>query len=58
MKVGLFLHRYFPFGGQQRDFLGVAQALIACGHIPEIFVRDTTDPIPLPDGPHTLRSVV
>lgn len=50
MKIGLFLHRYFPFGGQQRDFLGVAQALIACGHIPEIFVKDTTDPIPLPDG--------
>lgn len=50
MKVGLFLHRYFPFGGQQRDFLGVAQALIACGYIPEIFVRDSTDPIPLPDG--------
>lgn len=48
MKVGLFLHRYFPFGGQQRDFLGVAQALVANGHIPEVFVMDKTDPIPLP----------
>lgn len=49
MKVGLFLHRYFPFGGQQRDFLGVAQALLSCGHVPEIFVMDRTDPIPLPE---------
>lgn len=49
MKVGLFLHRYFPFGGQQRDFLGVAKALIAEGHIPEVFVMDKTEPIPLPD---------
>lgn len=49
MKVGLFLHRYFPFGGQQRDFLGVAQALIAGGHVPEVFVMDKTEPIPLPD---------
>lgn len=48
MKIGLFLHRYFPFGGQQRDFLGVAQALIDCGHVPEIFVMEKTDPIPLP----------
>lgn len=49
MKVGLFLHRYFPFGGQQRDFLGVAQALIAEGHTPEVFVMDKTEPIPLPN---------
>ena len=49
MKVGLFLHRYFPFGGQQRDFLGVAKALIAEGHTPEVFVMDKTEPIPLPD---------
>lgn len=49
MKVGLFLHRYFPFGGQQRDFLGVAQALIAEGHTPEVFVLDKTEPIPLPN---------
>lgn len=49
MKVGLFLHRYFPFGGQQRDFLGVAKALIAAGHTPEVFVMDKTEPIPLPD---------
>ena len=48
MKIGLFLHRYFPFGGQQRDFLGVAQTLIDCGHVPEIFVMEKTDPIPLP----------
>lgn len=47
MKIGLFLHRYFPFGGQQRDFLGVAQALIDCGHFPEIFVMEKSDPIPL-----------
>lgn len=49
MKVGLFLHRYFPFGGQQRDFLGVAKALIAEGHTPEVFVMDKTESIPLPD---------
>lgn len=50
MKIGLFLHRYFPFGGQQRDFLGVAQALIDCGHTPEVFVMDKTDPLPLPNN--------
>ncbi len=49
MKVGLFLHRYFPFGGQQRDFLGVTKALISVGHTPEVFVMDKTESIPLPD---------
>lgn len=47
MKVGLFLHRYFPFGGQQRDFVGIAQALLDQGAEVEVFLQELTEELPL-----------
>lgn len=32
MKLGFLIYTYFPFGGQQRDFLKVAKECVARGH--------------------------
>lgn len=40
MKVGIFLHKYFPYGGQQRDFVGIARALLDQGAEVEVFLQD------------------
>ena len=32
MKLALCLFKYFPYGGLQRNFLAIAQELIARGH--------------------------
>ena len=31
-KLALLLFRYFPYGGLQKDFLGIAKELIARDH--------------------------
>lgn len=40
MKVGIFLHKYFPYGGQQRDFVGIARALLDQGAEVEVSCRN------------------
>lgn len=47
MKVGIFLHKYFPFGGQQRDFVGIARALLDQGAEVEVFLQEQTEELPL-----------
>lgn len=47
MKVGIFLHKYFPYGGQQRDFIGIAQALLDQGAEVEVFLLELTEELPL-----------
>ena len=39
MKLGFLLFDYFPFGGLQRDCLGIAQLCAARGHDVTIFTR-------------------
>jgi len=38
MKLACVIDRYFPFGGLQRDFLSLIQAVIARGHVVHVFV--------------------
>ena len=45
-KVPLLLFKYFPYGGLQKDFLGVANELISRGHILKAFTRSWEGPIP------------
>ena len=47
MKVGIFLHKYFPYGGQQRDFVGIARALLDQGAEVEVFLQEQTEELPL-----------
>ena len=45
-KLALLLFKYFPYGGLQKDFLGVADELISRGHILKVFTRSWEGPIP------------
>ena len=45
-KLALLLFKYFPYGGLQKDFLGVADELISRGHILKAFTRSWEGPIP------------
>lgn len=39
MKVALCLYKYFPYGGLQRDFLRIANEIIARGHEVRVYVQ-------------------
>ena len=39
MKVALCLYKYFPYGGLQRDFLRIANELVARGHQVSVYVE-------------------
>lgn len=39
MKVALCLYKYFPYGGLQRDFLRIANELVARGHQVRVYVE-------------------
>jgi UDP-glucose:(heptosyl)LPS alpha-1,3-glucosyltransferase len=43
-KIALLLFKYFPYGGLQKDFLGVADELISRGHILKVFTRSWEGP--------------
>lgn len=45
-KLALLLFKYFPYGGLQKDFLGVADELISRGHVVKAFTRSWEGPIP------------
>ena len=45
-KLALLLFKYFPYGGLQKDFLGVANELILRGHVLKAFTRSWEGPIP------------
>lgn len=46
MKLAFCLFHYFPFGGQQRDFLKIAQICRARGHAIHVFVMDLEGELP------------
>jgi len=45
-KIALLLFRYFPYGGLQRDFLGVAKELLERGNEIKVFTRSWEGDIP------------
>jgi UDP-glucose:(heptosyl)LPS alpha-1,3-glucosyltransferase len=46
MKLAFCLFYYFPFGGQQRDFLKIAQLCQKRGHSIHVFVMDLAGELP------------
>jgi len=46
MKFAFCLFKYFPFGGQQRDFLQIAKVCISRGHKVDIFTTSWQGEIP------------
>tara|TARA_A100001011_G_scaffold195210_1_gene203604 strand:+ start:142 stop:1254 length:1113 start_codon:yes stop_codon:yes gene_type:complete len=45
-KLALLLYRYFPYGGLQKDFLGISTELVTRGHIIKVFTRSWEGNIP------------
>ena len=45
-KLALLLYRYFPYGGLQKDFMGVVKELLIRGHELRVYVRTWEGPIP------------
>ena len=46
MKLSFIIYKYFPFGGQQRDFLCVLNECIKRGYEVQVFVISWEGPIP------------
>ena len=45
-KLALLLYRYFPYGGLQKDFLGISKELVSRGHIVKVYTRSWEGDIP------------
>ena len=45
-KLALLLFRYFPYGGLQKDFLGISKELVTRGHIVKVYTRSWEGDIP------------
>ncbi len=46
MKFAFCLQKYFPFGGQQRDFLKIARVCMSRGHRVDVYTSSWTGSIP------------
>ena len=46
MRFAFCLFKYFPFGGQQRNFLKIAEVCMARGHQVDVFTTSWKDEIP------------
>lgn len=46
MKISFLIYTYFPFGGQQRDFLRIAQELLSRGHEIDVYTLSWQGDIP------------
>ena len=46
MRISILIYNYFPFGGQQRDFLRIANECISRGHEVRVFTRQWEGPKP------------
>lgn len=46
MKLALLIYKYFPFGGQQRDFLQILQRCEQAGHQVVVFCLSWQGPLP------------
>ena len=45
-KLAILLFRYFPYGGLQKDFMGVAKELLSRGHSIRVYTRIWEGEIP------------
>ncbi len=45
-KLAILLYRYFPYGGLQKDFLGISKELVTRGHIVKVYTRSWEGDIP------------
>ncbi len=45
-KLALLLYRYFPYGGLQKDFLGITKELLARGHEIKVYTRSWEGDVP------------
>ena len=45
-KIAITLFKYFPYGGLQKDFLGIAEELCKRGHTVKVFTRSWSGEIP------------
>ena len=45
-KLALLLYKFFPYGGLQKDFLGISKELISRGHIVKVYTRSWEGDIP------------
>ena len=45
-KLALLLYRYFPYGGLQKDFLGITKELLAREHEVKVYTRSWEGDIP------------
>ena len=45
-KLALLLYRYFPYGGLQKDFLGVSKELVGRGHELRVYTRSWEGDVP------------
>jgi UDP-glucose:(heptosyl)LPS alpha-1,3-glucosyltransferase len=46
MKIAFCLFKYFPFGGQQRNFLKIAKTCISRGHQVDVYVTSWQNDVP------------
>lgn len=46
MIVAFCLYKYFPYGGLQRDFMRIAQAVAARGHTVRVYTQEWLGPCP------------
>ena len=52
MKLAFCLHKYFPYGGQQKDFLKIARACLSRGHKVDVYTASWEGNIP--NGLHVI----
>jgi UDP-glucose:(heptosyl)LPS alpha-1,3-glucosyltransferase len=45
-KLAILLYRYFPYGGLQKDFLGITKELLARGHEIKVYTRSWEGDVP------------
>ena len=45
-KIAITLFKYFPYGGLQKDFLGIAEELYKRNYILKVFTRSWSGEIP------------
>ena len=46
-KLAILLYRYFPYGGLQKDFLGISKELLSRGHEIKVYTRSWEGEIPI-----------
>jgi UDP-glucose:(heptosyl)LPS alpha-1,3-glucosyltransferase len=56
MEIAFCLFKYFPFGGQQRNFLKIAKTCISRGHQVDVYTTSWQGDIP--EGLHIVRLAV